>query len=340
MQIFIIICAEGVSGSMEVIMKKVLIMGGSYFIGKKIVDIMKIDNYEITILNRGTKKNEDPTIKQLNCDRNDLSQMKNILKDKKYEVVIDVSCLNAEQATILSQSLNTENLQTIIFISSSAVYKIDELTKPFKESDLVGMNHFWGDYGINKIRAEKYYENFVSNNGIQLIILRPPYVYGENNYAQRESFMFDHIINNKPILIPKSNCSLQFIYTTDLAYIIKTLLNTQLMDQINIFNVGNKESVTVKRWIECCCKAANGKAHVIDYDYVSTGRNIRDFFPFYDYDNILDVSKINKLVIYETDFIEGLKVAFEWFSNNKSKINFKENVTFNEKCILSEINYK
>lgn len=50
-------------------MKKVLVMGGSYFIGKKIVEVLK-NNYEVTVLNRGTKE-EISGINHIKCDRND-----------------------------------------------------------------------------------------------------------------------------------------------------------------------------------------------------------------------------------------------------------------------------
>lgn len=36
-------------------MKSVLIMGGTYFIGKSMVEALKEGGYEITLLNRGTK---------------------------------------------------------------------------------------------------------------------------------------------------------------------------------------------------------------------------------------------------------------------------------------------
>ena len=165
-------------------------------------------------------------------------------------------------------------------------------------------------------------------------MLRPPYVYGEDNYAQRESFIFEHICNDKPVLIPKSNTKLQFIYTTDLAKIILELINKPL-ENINIYNVGNKEAVTAREWVEACSKAVGKPVNVIEYDYKLEGRGARDFFPFADYDNVLDVSKINKIYCEETDFIEGLKVAYKWYLDNKDNIVFKENVSENEKIILN-----
>ena len=38
---------------------------------------------------------------------------------------------------------------------------------------------------------------------------------------------------------------------------------------------------------------------------------------FFDYDNVLEVSKINAIINMETDFEEGLKKSFAWFTENK-----------------------
>lgn len=317
-------------------MEKALVLGGSYFIGKKIVDIMKMNGYEVYTLNRGTKSNPDG-VKNILCDRNDRDKMSEVLKKYTFSVVIDVSGLDKTQSEILFHSISKDNLKKIVFISSSAVYDVENVMVPYKETDVLKSNIYWTSYGQNKIEAERYYSKAFSNTETELIILRPPYVYGENNYAQRESFIFEHVCNNKPIIIPCSNPRLQFIYTTDLANIIVKLLNIDL-PKLSIFNVGNKSVLTAKQWVECCAKTVQKQAEIIMYDYLKDGRNVRDFFPLFDYDNVLDVSRINAIYETETDFELGLKKSFEWYVNNKNDIVFKENVTQNEIAILQSLN--
>lgn len=318
--------------------KQVLVMGGSYFIGKKIVDVLLDNNYSVYILNRGTRENNDERVIKLKCDRNDTEQMKIILNKYSFDIVIDVSALNELQVEILYNSLNKENLKKLVFISSSAVYDIENLRIPYREENSLNENKFWTSYGTNKIKAEGFLIEKFQNSQTDLIILRPPYVYGENNYAQRESFIFEHICNDKPIIIPNEGSTyLQFIYTTDLANIILNLLNINL-GRISIFNVGNKKPITIKEWVECCSKVVGKQAKIVEYDYVHYDRNERDFFPFFNYDNVLDVSKINKLYNRETDFEIGLENAFKWYCNNADSISFKENITKNEENILRELN--
>lgn len=318
-------------------MKKVLLMGGSYFIGKSIVESLLEADYEVYILNRGTKKINDDRINQIICDRNNIDEMSIKLKDYLFDIVIDISGLNEEQTNILYISLNLVSIKQFVFISSSSVYDVENLNAPFLETDTLSQNKYWTDYGLNKIKSEQYYIDKFNNTDTKLVILRPPYVYGENNYAQRESFIFNNITNNKPIIIPNSNFKLQFIYAKDLANIIITLLNKSL-NNISIFNVGNKQAVTVREWIETCFKIAQKSTEIINFNYNKSNYQIRDFFPFYDYDNVLDVDKINKIYSEETPFEVGLKASYNWYLDNKDKIEFKKYVSDNEKKILKILN--
>lgn len=317
-------------------MKKVLVMGGSYFIGKKISDLMAAANYDVTILNRGSKENKNAKIRQLICDRNNAEQMKTVLHKAKYDIIVDVCGLNREQVRILCESIDISGLSHFFFISSSAVYSVEELTVPFCEHDRLGPN-IWGDYGTDKIEAEGYLSAFFEKTDVRLTILRPPYVYGENNYAQRESFLFDHLTAGKPILIPKTNPKLQFIYTADLANIIIRLLDVKAGPGTDIFNVGNTLPVTAAEWVAACGEAAGRQPILIEYDYKKDRVSIRDFFPFYDYDNVLDVTRVKSIYPYETPFLSGLKEAYQWYLAEKDTLCFKEAITRNEEMILKRL---
>ena len=316
-------------------MEKILVVGGSYFIGKKIVEILSNADYEVFTLNRGTRPTKN-CITNISCDRNDQNQMNCALKNHRFAAVIDVSGTNKLQAQILYKALDKENIKNFIFISSSAVYDVENISTPFKESDKIAENKYWTDYGKNKIEAEEYYTKVLSKTSAKFIILRPPYVYGEDNYAQRESFIFEHLYNDKPIIIPLSNPKLQFIYSKDLGNIILHLLKASL-PKISIFNVGNKTAVTAKEWIEACAEVMEKKPIIIMYDYIIAKRQVRDFFPFFDYNNVLDVSKINQIYDSQTDFKAGLHNSMNWFLENIENIDFKANVTENELDILKTL---
>lgn len=315
---------------------KVLILGGSYFVGRKMVEYLVARGYAVTVLNRGTRPLSVEGVQQICCDRNDGEGMKAALLGKAFDYVIDVSWQDVSWVENLCEALSFEMVKKLVFISSSAVYDVENLQIPFAETDALAENKYWTFYGKGKIDAEKYYSDFLKEKKTELVMLRPPYIYGEYNYAQRESLIFRQLMENKPVVIPKSNPKLQFIYTEDLAAIVDVLLQTDTGKEC-VFNVGNTTAVNSKEWVEACAKVAGKIPEIMELDYAEAGRNVRDFYPFFDYDNVLEVSKLNGIVNKETAFEEGLMRAFAWFTENRDKIAFKENVDKNLYEIIAEL---
>ena len=317
--------------------KTVLVLGGSYFIGLAIVRELADCGYKVYTLNRGSRRVSDSRVKNIVCDRNDGIGLKAVLNDISPSFVVDVSCLNGSQAELLCEALDTTRLEAFVFLSSSAGYKTDKLMIPFKESDAVGRNSYWLDYGTNKITAEGIYKRFLSDRGIRGIILRPPYMYGENNYVQRESFIFEHALTRRIVLVPQDDPLLHFCYAPDLAMLVCCMLERNDLTGVRTYNVGDSFAVRAVEWVDLCSEAIGRPVRVLRYDYKTAGRNVRDFFPFYDYDNVLDVTKIKSIYGIETSFEEGLRRAAASFVSVRSETVFKPLVTENEKAILKEL---
>ncbi len=307
---------------------KVLVLGGSYFVGRKLVEFLAERGYAVTVLNRGTRPHSVDGVQQICCDRNDGEGMKTALSGKTFDYVIDVSWQDVSWVEKLCGALDFEPVKKLVFISSSAVYDVEHLQIPFAETDALAENKYWTFYGKGKIDAERYYAEFLRDKETELVILRPPYIYGEYNYAQRESLIFRQLMEDKPVVIPKSNPKLQFIYTEDLAAVVECLLQTDTGKDA-VFNVGNRKAVTSREWVEACAKVAGKTPEIMEVDYAELGKHVRDFYPFFDYDNVLEVSKINEIISKEIPFEEGLKKAFVWFLENRENIVFKENVDKN-----------
>lgn len=317
-------------------MKRVLVVGGSYFVGKAITEELKVNGYEVTLFNRGSR--QIAGTRQLICDRNDEQAVKSVLKGKNFDYLVDVSGCDKTQVQVLCNVLEMGELKRTVFISSSAVYDVERIHHSFGESDQRKQNKFWGKYGTDKIAAEDTYRQCMEQREIPLVILRPPYVYGEENYVQRESFIFEHILTNRPVILPQTNKKLQFIYAKDLAVLVRSMLETKV-EGTQVYNVGNREAVTAKEWVECCARAMGKRVETVIFDYQKAGRNVREFFPFHDYDNVLNVSKIcqQTINIEETDFLLGLQNTYRWFLKERLNILWKEEVRRTETEILKEL---
>lgn len=316
-------------------MERVLILGGSYFIGKTIAEDLMAHEYQVTLLNRGSRLVEGT--RQIICDRDSEKDLGEALKGQEFDYLVDVSGLNEKQVNDLCGAMELKSLKGAVFISSSAVYDVEHLQKPFGEEDGKKENKYWGQYGTDKIAAEQAYRSCLEEKGIPLTILRPPYVYGEHNYVQRESFVFEHVLTGRPILLPLKNQKLQFIYVKDLAVIVRKMLEKNQRD-MEIYNVGNEEWVTAKEWVQLCATAMGKRVELVTFDYKKAGVGVREFFPFHDYDNVLKVDKIKKICPVETPMIEGLQAAFAWYKKEREGIVMKEAVRKKEAEILKMLN--
>lgn len=294
-------------------MKRVLVTGGTVFVSKYVAKYFQSNNYEVYVLNRGTKKQ----IENVNLICADRKNLNDCLKQYSFDAIIDVCGYN--QADIKNILESAGEFKDYIFISSSAVYP-ETNTQPFSENQIIGPNRIWGKYGTDKIEAEEYLISRVPN----AYILRPPYLYGPMQNVYREPFVFECALKNRKFYIPNDGkMKLQFFHVDDLCKVIEKILEKHPKE--HIFNVGNAELVDINTFVELCYKVAGMPLEKI---YVTNYKNQRDYFSFYDYEYSLDISRQSELLIKQKDLVEGLNESYEWYKNNFDEIIKKDYINF------------
>lgn len=215
-------------------------------------------------------------------------------------------------------------------ISSSAVYANTEL-QPYKEEGICGPNKYWGDYGVDKRAGEIALLSRVSN----AYIIRPPYLYGPMENLYREPFVFECALKNRPFYLPKDGeMKLQFFHIKDLCKFIEIIIEKEPKE--HIFNVGNKESVSIKEWVRLCYKATGRTA---EYKNVYNLDNQKKYFCFTDYEYSLDVSLQEKYFSNTIDLEQGIKESFDWYiahiEDSAEHRNSKDYIEFVDRLYLN-----
>ena len=288
---------------------KLLITGGTTFVSKFTAEHFVKNGDEVYVLNRGSRRQPDGA-KYIEGDR---TQLGDKLKGMRFDAVLDITAYTQEHVQALLDS--GIEFDDYIFISSSAVYP-ETNVQPFTEEQPCGFNSIWKDYGTNKLKAEEYLKERVPN----AYILRPPYFYGIYDNLYREAFPFDCAAEDRPFYIPgNGEMKLQFFNVSDLCRFIEILLNTH--PENKVFNVGNPETVTVKEWVELCYKAAGKTPRLISVD-----KDVpqRDYFCFYDYEYVLDVSKQQALMPNTIPLEQGLREEYEWYKDNTDSVYYRK----------------
>lgn len=286
---------------------KILVTGGTVFASRFTAEYFAKE-HEVYVLNRNTRpQSEGVTL--INADRHDLGDT---LKKYAFDAVIDVTAYNEADVRDLLNALG--NFKNYILISSSAVYP-ETLPQPFREDMQTGANSIWGDYGTNKIAAEKYLHERVPN----AYIIRPPYLYGKMNNLYREAFVFECAERDMPFYVPNGGeMPLQFFDIEDMCRFIAILLEKQPKQRV--FNVGNPETVSVCEWVRLCYAVFEKEP---DIRNVLFRINQREYFPFYDYGYKLDVSAMLSLMPNVKAMEQGLAESYDWFKENRAEVRRK-----------------
>lgn len=277
-------------------MKKILVTGGTTFVSKYVAQYFVNQKYDVYVLNRNSKT-QVSGVKLIEGDRHNLG---NKLKDIHFDVVMDITAYDALDIIDLCDSLG--DFEQYIMISSSAVYPEDGV-QPFKEDGKRAANKFWGKYGTDKIEAEDALLERVP----QAYILRPPYLYGPMNNVYREAFVFDCAKADRPFYLPKDGeMKMQFFHVRDLCKFMEKIIEENPVD--HIYNVGNKETVSIKEWVTKCYACLDKKPVFVNvYEDIEQ----RTYFSFYNYEYYLDVKRQSAIYPETISLDEGLQESAE-----------------------------
>jgi len=299
-------------------MKNILIIGGSYFAGRIFVEeLLREKKYNVFVYNRGNIPLKKEGVTELVGDRNNADRIKQVIPDKQWDALIDFCAYTPDEIEIVLNSL-PGTLKHYIFISTTTVNQ-NVLDLPIDEDalKLVGPQSELGpyaDYGYNKWMTECRLKKLCEEKGVWCTSLRPAIIYGEYNYAPRESYFFDLIRNNETVVLPDNELPLySFLYVVDLAkIIIKTLCNPEVFGRV--FNVSAPELVSYRRMMEVFeeiigKKITTRRMHMGDINR----KKIPLPFPL-DTHLIYSGVGIQNLLGFEyTPFVKGMRRTYEYY---------------------------
>ncbi|WP_290437529.1 NAD-dependent epimerase/dehydratase family protein, partial [Aeromonas caviae] len=148
---------------------KLLIIGGTGFLGRHLTTLALDWGHEVTLFNRGHRQHPDwRELTQLHGDRDgDLAPLRG--EGQHWDLVIDTCCYRPEQAEGLSDAL-LGRCDRLIFISTISVYRDFSQPGMDESAPLHEMAGAPTDYGPLKVLCESVYR---ARWGDRLCTLRP-----------------------------------------------------------------------------------------------------------------------------------------------------------------------
>lgn len=285
---------------------RILIMGGTRFIGVYLTKILVEQGHDVVLFNRGNKPAPVENVKQIHGDRTDASQLQDKLSQEHFDAVFDNNGRELSDTQPLAE-LYKDRVKHFVYMSSAGVYrKSDQL--PHVEGDAVDPK--------SRHKGKHETEEFLAQLGVPWTSIRPTYIYGPQNYNDLEAWFFDRIVRNRPVPIPGHGLHItQLGHCQDLARAMAAVLgNETAIGQI--YNVSGDRYVTFDGLARACGVAAGKSADelkIVHYDPKNFDFGKRKAFPLRTQHFFADVHKAITQLNWqpEYDLVSGLKDAFQ-----------------------------
>lgn len=302
--------------------RRVLVIGGTQFIGRWLVAALLRAGHEVYLLHRRSRNPFGRRVHNLVADRNDAATVRKAVAATRFDAVYD-NAYDWEHGTTGAQVEATAHIfdgkvGRYVFMSSVAAY-----------GD--GLNHHEGDalapddhpiaYVRDKAMSERALFRFHQRTGFPIVTLRPPFVYGPGNPFYREAFFWDRLRADRPIIVPSDGHRLmQFIFVQDLVE-----LAVRVLEHRNVighaFNTANPRPLAQHEVIMDLAHAAgvkNPRFASIPRELIHRaggqvyGNRKLYFGDYFDVPAITEIiTKAQRMLGFKpTDFAAGLKTTY------------------------------
>ena len=319
--------------------KNCLVTGGSGFVGSHLVKRLVDMGSNVTIIDI---EEPDSSIKNdvefFNIDIRNPEKLNNVCKgidhvfhtvslvpiskaDKQFESV------NAGGTKNIVEASKNQNVESVVHLSSTSVYKIPE------RGDIIDENYPLepvASYGRSKFLAEKICLEYMKKD-VPISIIRPKTILGPNRLGIY-SILFDWIKNNKPIFIfGDGQNKYSYIGITDL---IDATILSATKGKGEIFNIATDKYGTYKGDIENLIQYAKSgsKTHCVNATVSRQIMKLLDklnlspfsewHYSIIDKEYVFDISKAKKILGWspKESNTQLFQESYDWFVENSEKL--------------------
>ncbi|MGD1944456.1 MAG: NAD-dependent epimerase/dehydratase family protein [Leptolyngbyaceae cyanobacterium] len=285
---------------------RVLVMGGTRFIGVYLTKLLVSQGHEVVLFNRGNKPAPVAGVTTIQGDRKDAAALKEKLSGERFDAIFDNNGRELSDTQPLVE-LFGDQVQHFVYVSSAGVYlKSDEM--PHAEGDAVDPN--------SRHKGKFATEDFLASQKIPFTSVRPVYIYGPQNYNDVEAWFFERVARDRPVPIPGNGMALtQMGHVADLAVAMAAVLgNDQAKGQI--YNISGDKAVSFDGLARACAIAAGkdpAALKLVHYDPKAFDFGKQKAFPMRVQHFFTTIAKAKVELNWAPQFnlVEGLKDSFQ-----------------------------
>jgi nucleoside-diphosphate-sugar epimerase len=282
---------------------RILVMGGTRFVGRPLVELLQQAGHELTLFTRGRQPLPEG-VEHLVGDRGD-DQALAVLQGRSFEVIVDSSGRSLEDSRRVVARTGAPS-HRFVYVSSAGVYADSELWPLAEESPTDPASRHAG-------KAET--EAWLQAEGIPFTSFRPTYIVGPGNYNPIEAWFFDRIAHGRPVPLPGDGSTItQLGHVADLAAAMARCLDVEAATN-RIYNCTGRQGVTFRGLVAAAARAAGrdpASVEIRSFDPAGLDKKARKAFPLRLAHFLTDITRVRRELAWEPQFAVEAILADSW----------------------------
>jgi nucleoside-diphosphate-sugar epimerase len=272
---------------------KILVMGGTRFVGKPLVARLQAQGHALTLFTRG--KNAVPAGVEHLCGDRSSDDGLSALQGRSFDVIVDSSGRKQEDSSRVVAITGAPS-HRFVYVSSAGVYA-DSEQWPLDESSPTDPQ--------SRHAGKADTEAWLRHEGIAFTSFRPTYIYGPGNYNPVERWFFDRIVHNRPIPLPGDGSTItQLGHVEDLAEAMARCIEVDAAAN-RIYNCSGKQGITFKGLIRAAAVACDRDPDSLDlrsFNPSDLDPKARKAFPLRLNHFLTDITRVERELAWQPSF--------------------------------------
>jgi len=294
---------------------KVLVIGGTGYIGTHTVEELVRRGHDVAVFARGQTLSRLPADARLiKGDRHRAEEIA-ALRTRRFDAIVDINAYTRAETQALINAFDGR-IARFVHLSSLSVCQYVP-AQPYDESSpLVTDPSF--NYGYNKAECERALRWAHARNGFPFVSLRPPAVFGPRDDRSRENYFLKRLVAGDPIIVAGSGSTPIFaVYVKDLAATLANALTAEGVEGA-AYHLSQAELVSINDHLAGIAALAGIEAdveHIPARLLERLGFNLQHF-PYYTEDVIITVESSaarEALAFKPTAYLRALRETVMYF---------------------------
>jgi len=311
---------------------RVLVIGGTGFIGRHVVRRLIETANTVTVLHRGQANPDLPAgVRYLYGDRSDIKAFASDFKRLVPDVTLDMICYNKQEATELITAL-VSACERLVVASSMDVYRSYGLLlgleqgapgagplkedSPLRESEYPHRGNPKSPADFAKYYEKRHVEQVVSSAAyLNTTILRLPAVYGPGDKYHRTFDYLKRMDDRREKIILEEKRS-QWRWTRGYVENVADAIAIAVTDERSagrIYNVGEPDALSEAEWVRSIGQAAGWRGEVVALPRDKMPAHL-DFHFNWEYQLESDTARIRSELQYveRVSRVEAMRRTVDW----------------------------